>query len=139
MARRDARAWAMRLMYARALGAEAPQTVMEDYFADEPPENWRDVDTTYVNEILEGTRQHEKEVDERLSLHTKHWRIDRMAKVDLTILRLAAYELLYREDVPTEVAINEAVELAKQYGGQDSSAFVNGVLSSLVKDMVQNA
>jgi len=139
MARREARAWAMRLMYARDMGAEALEAVPGDWMQEDAPESlpagWQVTDQTYITEILEGTLQHDKELDERLSLYTKHWRIDRLAKVDLAILRLAAFELLYRDDVPTEVAINEAVELAKQYGGQDSSAFVNGVLSSFAKGM----
>ena len=68
---------------------------------------------------------------------SKGWKTSRMNKVDLTILRLAFYEILWDEDVPQSVAINEAVELAKKFGGNDSSSFVNGVLARLVKQQKQ--
>lgn len=74
------------------------------------------------------------ELDERINAVATGWKTSRMAKVDLTILRLALYEILYDDEVPEKVAINEAVELAKIYGGEDSSAFVNGILGKLVRE-----
>ena len=69
------------------------------------------------------------EIDEQINEKAKGWSVDRMAKVDLTIIRLAVYEILHDEDVPTGVAINEAVELAKKFGQDESYSFVNGVLA----------
>lgn len=74
------------------------------------------------------------ELDEKINEVSTGWKTGRMAKVDLTILRLALYEILYDEEVPEKVAINEAVEIAKVYGGDDSSAFVNGILGKLVRE-----
>ena len=71
------------------------------------------------------------ELDEQINAKAKGWTTDRMGKVDITIIRLAVYEMKYEEDIPVKVAINEAVELAKQYGTDDSSAFINGVLAKL--------
>lgn len=71
-------------------------------------------------------------LDERINQVAEGWKTGRMGKVDLTILRLALYEILYDDEVPEKVAINEAVELAKKFGGNDSSAFINGVLAKLV-------
>lgn len=72
-----------------------------------------------------------EEIDEGINQIAKGWQTTRMSKVDLTIIRLAAYELRYEEDIPVKVAINEAVEIAKKYGGEDSPSFVNGILAKL--------
>ena len=72
------------------------------------------------------------EIDNRLEETSEGWKVSRMGKVELTILWLAVYEILYDEEIPTNVAINEAVELAKVYGGDTSPAFVNGVLAKLI-------
>lgn len=72
------------------------------------------------------------EIDSKLEETSEGWKISRMGKVELTILRLAVYEMLYDEEIPTNVAVNEAVELAKVYGGDTSPAFVNGVLAKLI-------
>ena len=90
-----------------------------------------------TEELVQGTLQHRKPIDELLSSHVEHWILSRLALVDLCILRLAAFELLFYGKTPWRVAIDEAIELAKAFGGKDSSAFVNGVLdklSTLAKD-----
>ena len=73
------------------------------------------------------------ELDEKINGAAIGWTTSRMAKVDVTILRLAVYEIFYDEEIPEKVAINEAVELAKTYGGEDSYSFINGILGNLVK------
>lgn len=80
-----------------------------------------------INALLE-------EIDREINRVTLGWSTKRMSRVDLTILRLAIYEMRYDEEIPEKVAINEAVELAKKFGGKDSPAFVNGVLAKLVKE-----
>lgn len=72
-------------------------------------------------------------IDEELEKVTKGWKLNRIGKVELTILRLACYEIKYDREVPTAVAINEAVELSKKYGGEESASFVNGILAKLVE------
>lgn len=72
------------------------------------------------------------EIDQSISENATKWSISRMAKVDISILRLAVYEINYDEDIPTNVAINEAVEIAKKYGGDHSASFVNGILAKVV-------
>lgn len=73
-----------------------------------------------------------EEIDQKLSEISKGWALQRMGKAELAILRLAAYELEFDENIPPKVAINEAVELAKKYGGEESSAFINGILAKMV-------
>ena len=75
------------------------------------------------------------ELDKRINAVAEGWKTGRMGKVDLTILRLALYEILYDEGVPVKVAINEAVEIVKKYGGEDSASFVNAILGKLVKGL----
>lgn len=76
-----------------------------------------------------------RELDDLLSRFSSEWTLNRMAATDRSILRLALYELLYREDIPVEVSVNEAVELAKKYGEEDSGRFVNGILGAVVKEL----
>lgn len=81
--------------------------------------------------LVGGVQKHQERIDALISEVAENWRIDRMAAIDRNILRLGAYELLYCEDVPTSVAINEAIELAKRYSTAQSSRFVNGILDRL--------
>jgi N utilization substance protein B len=98
------------------------------FFADE--ENVRAlVAAEYIQTKLGMVLERLPELDQKLNEKAENWEVARMGKVDLTILRLALYEILYDDDIPEGVAINEAVELAKKYGQDNSRAFVNGVLS----------
>ena len=89
-------------------------------------------DQSYMEEKYGRIVEKLPELDRRIEETAKSWRISRMGKVDLTLIRLAVYEMKFEEDVPAGVAINEAVELAKSYGTDDSSSFVNGILAKLV-------
>lgn len=88
----------------------------------------------YFDKVTEGIKQKEQEIDNIILSKLKNWTIDRIFKIDLAILRLAVYEIIYYEDMPYKVAVNEAVELAKKYGNDASSNFVNGVLREIIKD-----
>ena len=90
----------------------------------------------YAESLVRGVMQHRDDIDERLAATSENWSVDRMPVVDRALLRLAVYEMVYVDDVPVSVAINEAVELAKVYGGEDeSSRFVNGVLGRIARTM----
>lgn len=90
-------------------------------------------DQSYMEEKYGRIEEKLPELDRRIEETAKSWRISRMGKVDLTILRLAVYEMEFDDDVPVGVAINEAVELSKKFGGDDSPAFVNGILGKIGK------
>lgn len=92
----------------------------------------REKDLEYIQEKAGKIAERAEEIDILLNEHTKGWKTARMNKVDLTILRLAVYEIKWDEDVPTGVAIDEAVELAKKYSSDEGPAFVNAVLAKLV-------
>lgn len=90
-----------------------------------------DEDRRYMEEKFQEVVSRLAEIDEAINEHATGWKTSRMGKVDLTLIRLAVYEIRYEEAIPTGVAINEAVELAKKYGTDDSASFVNGVLAKI--------
>jgi transcription antitermination protein NusB len=81
-----------------------------------------------AEELVRGVARHRRELDAAIEAVSQNWRLDRMARVDRNVLRLAAFELLHRGDVPVKVVINEAIELGKKFGSESSGAFINGVL-----------
>lgn len=98
---------------------------------EEQLEECSEKDRTYILDKYKNIVDKLEEIDAAIGEASKGWKVSRMAKVDLALIRLAVFEMKYEEDVPVKVAINEAVELAKQYGTDDSPAFVNGVLAKL--------
>ena len=110
--------------------ADMPDHV-KNYF--ETLEDAREQDKDYIQRKYEAVASCVEEIDGLLNDAAKGWKTSRMSKVDLTILRLAVYEMKWDDDVPEGVAINEAVELAKRFGGDSSSSFVNGILGKLAE------
>ena len=90
-------------------------------------------DRAYITRVLDGVVNHLDELDGEIEAASRDWRVERMPKVDLTILRLATWEILHEEDVPGSVAINEAVELASRYSEPASGRFINGVLGTILR------
>ena len=88
----------------------------------------------FTRELAEGVAEHRSELDAAIARYAKGWSLERIAPLDRNIMRVALFEIDHREDVPAEVAIDEAVELAKQYCGADAPGFVNGVLGAAVRD-----
>lgn len=90
-------------------------------------------DVDFIEALVAGVAKHQQELDNVLQPLAPEWPIDQIARMDRVVLRIGAYELLYANDVPPKVVINEAVELAKAFGGDNSSKFINGVLGSLLR------
>ena len=131
MSRKTAREVAMKLAFASLFGGEETyEDVLDKSGITEKP---MEEDIIYSEQVLKGIQEHEAEIDDIINELSIGWRIERMPKVDLTLLRLALYEIRY-EELPAGVAINEAVELAKKYGSDNSSSFINGVLGKLAKE-----
>ena len=91
----------------------------------------------FTMQIVEGVAGRLVEIDEMISTSSKNWKLSRMAMVDRNILRLAVYELLAFDDIPKRVTINEAIELGKKFGSQDSGSFINGVLDKISQDVLK--
>ena len=85
--------------------------------------------------LIAGALEHIKDIDASIQTHLDHWQIERLGRVDLAILRLGTYSLCYQKDIPASITIDEAVDMAKEYGTDDSYRFVNGVLDSIKKDI----
>ncbi len=86
---------------------------------------------SFASELIEGTWAHRDEIDQLISTCSENWSLERMARVDRNILRLAVYELLYGQGIPPKVALNEAIDLGKEFGSENSSSFINGILDAL--------
>lgn len=129
MSRRELREQIFKLLFRIEFNSkEEMQEQIALFFEEE--ENQADVaDTAYITEKLLKVLEKLAEIDHNLNEEVQGWDTGRMGKVDLTILRLAVYEILFDEEIPTGVAINEAVELAKKFGQDSSASFVNGVLA----------
>ena len=144
MARVTARAAVMQMIYEHLAGGEGGeetlQMVYDELRAEGVPgvEAIRDnepgaADRAYITRVLDGVVNHLDELDSEIEAASRDWRVERMPKVDLTILRLATWEILHEEDVPGSVAINEAVELASRYSEPASGLFINGVLGTILR------
>ncbi len=95
-------------------------------------------DKAFIQSLVSGVRDHQEEIDATIIKYAPEWPIEQITTVDRNILRLGIYELKYVENIPSKVAINEAIELAKTFGGESSGRFVNGVLGAVFKDMALN-
>ena len=127
--RRDNRIAAMQFLYMRDFNkGETLADSLNDFFEtkDKPREYFN-----FAEELVSGFDAHSAEVDAAIEKNATNWTMDRMAKVDLSILRLAVFELLFRDDIPPVVSINEAIDLAKDYSSKESRRFINGVLDKI--------
>lgn len=131
--RSEARIEAFKLVFQSAVNDEDLEFLIEAML-ENTPESIKNID--YIKTVFLGVLAKKEEIDENICKHLgKKWKIDRISKVSLAVLRLAIFEILYVEDVPTNVAINEAVEIDKKFDEPDNSAFVNGVLGGFVKSL----
>ena len=136
MMRRKGREIALRLLYQREVTGTSLEEVIKNYqeHFEKPPEPAFD----FARELVEGVLKHREEIDAIIQKYTPSWPLERQNLTDRNILRLAVYEMFYRPDIPEVVSINEAVELAKLYGTDDSPAFINGVLDSIYKREIKS-
>ena len=138
--RRDSRVAAVQFLYAWSLNP--PQNLAEDirvFFEDlttteKPREHYH-----YAEELIAGAIAQQAEIDARIRQLAHNWEFDRIARIDLAILRMAIFEMLYRKDIPPSVSINEAIDLSKQFSTADSKRFVNGILDRLKDSLGRDA
>jgi N utilization substance protein B len=130
-ARTTAREAALQMLFAVEASGHSAETAMRDYWREMPGDA---EGRPYADELVQGVVLTLSELDASITSASQHWRIERMARVDRNVLRIGAYELVRRSDVPRAVIIDEAVEIAKRFGTADSGAFVNGVLDRIADD-----
>lgn len=140
---------AVQMLYQSDLGQMSLQSVFasfrpNEYLHDNPTVTRTHADAdqqavdleeafSYAQTLVRGTRSHQEQIDDIIRRQAEHWRLERMPAVDRNILRLAVFEFLYETDVPQLVILDEAIELAKEFGTEQSGRFVNGVLDGILK------
>lgn len=129
--RTKARECALKILYAIDITDDEPKKCIDSFWKNHEES---DVELeTFANTLVLGVSKNKDAIDKLISAHATNWQLDRMAVIDRNILRFATYELLYMEEIPPKVSINEAIDIAKRYGDNDSGKFVNGVLDSINK------
>lgn len=128
MNRRTAREKALQALFQIDVSEIEPVEAIKHVFEEENPDG-------FTEKLVFGTLEHLTQIDEMIKPHLVNWTLERLANVDRAILRLAVYELQFEDDIPLNVSIDEAIEMAKAYGDDQASKFVNGVLSSIKTKM----
>ena len=131
MQRREAREFLLSALYR----CEFLPATLEEMFEETDPEDQR----AYIEAVYNGIHDHQPEIDRMLGEKTIGWKFERLALLDRNILRIGVYELLYFDDVPPEVALDEAVELAKKFGTEQARKFINGILDRIWKEHRESA
>jgi N utilization substance protein B len=126
--RHKARELALQLLYQIDISQTSSDEALPVFWAREKTEE--DV-REFVADLVKGVSDHREEIDQKIEKQSKNWKIYRMACIDRNILRMAIYEIFYRTDIPRNVTLDEAIELAKTFGTEDSGSFVNGVLDAI--------
>lgn len=134
--RRKARELALKALYMFDMQGEADPESVRDFWMEQrtPPEL-----SSHADNLVRGVLDNKGRIDELIARASEHWRLERMSRVDRNILRVAVYEMLCEPDVPGQVSIDEAVEIAKRYGDTGSPAFVNGILDRIWKEAGKDA
>lgn len=132
MNRRKSRELAMKLLFEMTINKEDYNNTLEN-FKEHTDVNLDDVDMVYITRILKGIQENLEMIDKKIEENLINWKLYRLPRVDLAILRICTYEMLFEEDIPEKVSINEGIELAKKYSEDKSSNFINGVLGNMIK------
>ncbi len=134
--RHEARLWAVQFLYQVEYNKGDRREALDLFWASRKAGPKL---VAFTEELVDGVISHRKEIDSLLARYAEHWDVKRMGMVDRNIMRVALYEMLHRDDIPPVVSINEAVELAKQFSGDESGRFVNGILDRARKDLKRPA
>lgn len=135
--RRDGRVAALQFLYAWSINA--PKNLADDlhiFFenCDEPRDHY-----SFGEELIHGVIEHLVEIDAQIKTLAQNWEFERIAKIDLAILRIAMFEMIHRKDIPPVVSINEAIDLSKQFSNADAKRFINGILDRLKGQLGRDA
>jgi N utilization substance protein B len=131
MNRRKSREIAMKLLFEMSINKESYEDIIES-FKEHTDVDLNDLDMSYITKVLAGIHENGKEIDKNIEKHLIKWKLDRLSKMNLAILRVSTYEILFEEEIPNIVSVNEGIELAKKYGEDSSPAFINGILAKMI-------
>jgi transcription antitermination protein NusB len=133
--RRYARELAMQALFSMDMSCAFTSEALADYRCCFPPQKHA---MPFFIRLTDGVLTHREEIDDVIERYSSNWKVRRMACVDRNVLRLAVFELLYCEDIPTKVSINEAIDIAKKFGASESGSFINGILDSIRTALEKN-
>lgn len=128
--RREGRELALQMLYALDSNSSVGLRETLQTFRDEQAEVTGRV-REFAEELVNGIRENSETIDEAVRARSKNWSLSRMPRVDLNVMRMATYELMFRSDIPKKVSINEAIEIARKFGDKESPSFVNGILDEI--------
>lgn len=133
MNRRKSREIAMTLLFEMSINKEDYNEIINN-FKEHTDMDLTDVDMEYVERTLKGVQENTNTIDSSIEQHLINWKLYRLSKIDLAILRTSTYEILFEKEIPNRVAVNEGIELAKKYSEEKSFQFINGVLGKMIKE-----
>lgn len=140
MARRKSRILAFQALYAWDAGAADTETLLDfSWASDAQLERMGEDGKAFARLIISGTLEHLTEIDEIISRRLVNWEMGRLNKVDLAILRMSVYSLMFQKDIHPSIVIDEAVDISREYGADDAYRFINGVLGAIVPDLKKEA
>ncbi|MCY6370315.1 transcription antitermination factor NusB [Clostridium ganghwense] len=132
MNRRKSREIAMKLLFEMTINKGEYEEILKN-FKENTEIELNDVDFDYIQTVVKGINENIKTIDQKIEENLKKWTLNRLSKVDLSILRMSTFEILFMEEIPNKVAVNEGIELAKKYSDDNSPSFINGVLGNMIK------
>ncbi|MEK6728208.1 MAG: transcription antitermination factor NusB [Candidatus Omnitrophota bacterium] len=129
--RTRAREYALQVLYQMDITRDNYSAALDNFWQAHSEEEIADEMKSFAIELVKGAADNLEMIDKKISQYAANWKLERMAVVDRNILRMSAFELLFREDIPPKVSINEAVDLAKKYSGSEAGKFVNAILDKI--------
>jgi N utilization substance protein B len=138
--RRSSRESALQVLYQIDITKNDTQKSLaqfQDYFPEEKKIGTTRSGDDFMERLVLGVLEHCKEIDRLIQSYSENWRLDRMSVIDRAILRMATFELLYCEEIPPKVTLDEAIELGKRFGSEDSGSFINGILDRIQNEVVR--
>lgn len=132
MGRKRAREGAMSLLYKMEMNEDFSEKLLDVFIRNT---SYSDTEIEYIKDAGEKIGTNLEVIDSYIEKNLKGWKLNRLAKVDLSTLRIAIYEMIYRDDIPYEVSVNEAIEIVKKYSAEEAYRFVNGVLGGVIKSL----
>lgn len=130
--RTKAREFALQVLYQIDITDDNCDTSLADFWAAHSQESIQEELKSFTADLVKGVADNFKVIDEKISQYAANWQLERMAVVDRNIIRISCFELMFRDDIPPKVSINEAVELAKKYSGLEAGKFVNAILDKVM-------
>jgi len=132
LSRQELRALVIQWLYGAEFGPQSLHLLKESYFFSKKEQSF--LKEAFVQERLRNIKKHKEKIDQLIMGHSKNWKKERISLIDLNIMRLAVFEILFCKDIPDKVALNEAIELAKKFGDDNSSRFINGILNQVLQN-----